>query len=158
MPSNPETFYLSAEDYRDQTTVPSLVTPLSDDEVTSLLLETMALMDAYIGDGWLPHEDDQEFIFPRSVDEDASGVAFIPRPVALAARMVADAILEERHKGVLPHMVASESSEGHSYAKHNRTVEPDMGFDVLPPSAIALLQRYRRMGGVWAVDEQLVLH
>jgi hypothetical protein len=157
MPSNPETFYLTAADYREQTTVPTLITPLTPEEVTDLLLETMVLIDAYVGDGWILFEDDQEFIFPRSVDEDEDGDADVPRPVALATRMIADAILEERQKGVLPHQVASESSEGHSYQKHTQSIEVDQGFAVFPPSAVALLQKYRRVGGQWAVEEDVVL-
>lgn len=156
MPSNPETLYLSEADYREQTTVSPLVTPLTPEEVTSLLLETMALMDAYIGEGWTPFDQDQEFIFPRAADEDVDGNAEVPRTVAIATRMIADAILEEREKGVLPHQVAGESSEGHSYTKHTRQIDPQQGFDVFPPSAIALLTKYRRVGGQWAVSEDVV--
>ena len=157
MPSNPETYYLSAEDYREQTTVPNLITPLTGDSVELLLLETMAIIDAYIGEGWIPYEDDQEFIFPRSVDEDSDGEPVIPRFVALATRMIADAIIEERRSGILPHLVASESNEGHAYSKHARSIEPDRGFDAIPPSAQALLEKYRKVGGQWAVEDDYVL-
>lgn len=152
MPTNPEVFYLSAEDYQGQSTVPNLVQKMSGEEVEALLLETMALIDAYIGDGWTPFDDDQEFTFPRDIDEDANGNIAIPRPVSLATRLIADAILEERQKGVLPHQVASEGNEGHSYSKYAKSLETEQGFDVFPPSAIALLQKYRRAGGVWVVE------
>lgn len=155
MPTSPETFYLSASDYQGKSTVPTLVTPLTEEEVEELLLETMTLIDAYIGEGWSPSDENQEFIFPRSVDEDVDGNAEVPRSIALATRMIADAILEERQKGVLPHQVVGESSEGHSYQKHSRTIEPQQGFDVFPPIAIAILTKYRRVGGQFAVDNML---
>lgn len=153
MPTNPETFYLSAATYREKSTVPALVTPMAPEEVEELLLETMALIDAYVGDGWAPHDDDQEFIFPRSADEDVNGTAEVPRSIALATRIIADAMLEERQKGILPHQVAGESSEGHSYQKHTRSIEPTQGFDLFPSSAIALLAKYRRFGGSYAVHD-----
>lgn len=156
MPSNPDTFYLTAEVYKAQTTVSPLVTLLTEEEVTDVLLEAMTLIDAYIGDGWMPYDDEQEFIFPRSLDEDANEDPYIPRPISLATRMIADAILEEREKGVLPHQVAGEGSEGHSYTKHSRMVEPDSGFEVIPPSALALLQKFKRTGGQWAVDDGMM--
>lgn len=145
--------YLTAADYRTQTTVPDLVSPLTDEEVEALLLEAMALLDAYVGEGWVPFTDGQEFIFPRCQDEDANGDPFIPRPVSLATRIAADAILEERHKGVLPHQVASEGNLGHSYAKHNRTAQPDLHFDVIPPKAMALLEKFKRAGGCLGVND-----
>jgi hypothetical protein len=151
MPSNPDVFYLSAKDYQKQTSVPALVEPLTGDAVTQLLLETMALMDAYVGSGWAPFDPDQEFIFPRSDDRADDGTSFIPRPVALATRIIADAILEERSKGVLPHQVVSESSEGHSYTKHYSSLE--VGFEVIPPNAQVFLDKYRRHGGQFAVQE-----
>ncbi len=155
MPLNPETFYLSAVDYRSQTTVPNLITPLTDDSVELLLLETMAVIDAYIGEGWTPHESDQEFIFPRSVDEDLDGESVIPRSVSLATRLIADAIMEERRTGVLPHLVASEGNEGHSYSKTTQSMN-ELEFQVIPPTALALLQKFRRIGGQWAVEEYVL--
>jgi hypothetical protein len=152
MSTDPETFYLSAADYRGKSLVSALVTPLTSEEVEELLLETMVLIDAYIGEGWSPSSENQEFIFPRYVDEDVNGTAEVPRSIALATRIIADAILEERQKGVLPHQVAGESSEGHSYQKHGRIIEPQQGFELFPPSAIALLTKYRRVGGQWAAD------
>src|SRR5947209_390827 len=114
--SDPDNMYLEADDYKEQTTVLTLVSALSGEAVTSLLLETMAEIDAYIGAGWAPLVDGQEFIFPRFRDTDSDGSAVIPRPVSLATRMIADAILRQRKKGVLPHEVASESKLGHSYS------------------------------------------
>lgn len=162
MPTEPEIFYLTEEEYRAQTTVPSLVgssgSPvLSEDEVESLLLETMALIDAYIGDGWTPFDEDQEFIFPRLRDEDDEGNAFIPRSVSLATRLIADAIVQQRKRGVLPHEVSSEGNLGHSVTKRERGAAIEVGFDVFPPNAIAILQKYRLAGGQLAVpqDEEL---
>lgn len=158
MPVNPEIFYLTADDYRTQTSVLSLVGSseapvLSDDAVESLLLETMSVIDAYIGDGWTPFDDDQEFIFPRYQDEDASGVAFIPRAVSLSTRLIADAILQKRQKGVLPHELESESNLGHSFTKKASGGATPLGFDVIPPSALALLQKYRLAGGQFAIPQ-----
>lgn len=152
MPTTPDMLYLEAEDYQDQTKAPTLVSPLSGEEVDEILLEAMTLIDAYIGDGWTPFDDEQEFIFPREQDEDSDGNAEIPRPIAIATRMIADAILLRRQKGVLPHEVASESNLGHSYQKHTRSAEPDPGFEWVPPDALALLQKYRRVGGCFAVS------
>lgn len=154
MPENPEHFYLSVADYKAQTLVPSIVNSMSDDAVGSLLLETMALIDAYIGDGWMPFDDDQEFIFPRCRDEDSDGSPFIPRPVSLATRMTADSLMQKRQKGISPHEVASETNLGHSYTRKESTVESDIGFEDIPPSAIALLEKYKQGGGVFAVSPQ----
>ena len=158
MPSEPEIFYLTVEEYRAQTTVPSLVGssdsgPLTDDAVESLLLETMAVIDAYIGDGWTPYDDDQEFIFPRYQDEDDDGAAFVPRAVSLSTRMVADAILQKRQKGVLPHEVESESNLGHSVTKRALGSNIELPFSQIPPEAIGLLQRYRLNGGTFAIPQ-----
>lgn len=155
MPSDPELFYLEVEDYQDQTTVPTTIDAMTDDEVESLLLETMAVIDAYIGSGWAPFDDSQEFIFPRCQDEDDDGNAFIPRPVSLATRMIADAIVQQRQKGVSPHEVASETNLGHSYSKKDSVVSGDHGFEVVPPSACGLLEKYKRQGGMWAVDQSV---
>lgn len=160
MPSNPELFYLTAADYKPKTTVPSLVSALSDDAAEELLLEAMASIDAYIGKGWPPFEDEQEFIFPRSVDEDSSGDAFIPRSVAIATRMVADAILQKRQNGgkrILPSEVASESNLGHSYTKVRSTVERPTGFQWWPEEVFAFLEPYVRRGGYLGLDETDVL-
>lgn len=156
MPSNPDTFYLTADDYRVKTTVPNLLKPLSEEDVTDVLLEAMTILDARIGEGWAPYENEQEFIFPRSVDEDANRAPFIPRSISLATRMIADSILEKRENGVLPHEVASESSEGHSYSKHARMV--DDGFDIIPPEAKNIIQKYVRVGGQWAVPGEDMLY
>lgn len=162
MPSNPSTFYITVSDYRDETQNPSLVGSgeslvLSNDQVTSLLLEAMVSIDSYIGAGWTPLVDDQEFIFPRAQDEDTDGNAVIPRAVSTVTRMVADAILQKRptggKKGVLAHELASESNEGHSFSKHTRTIEPLQGFEWWPPEAFAYLAKYVRHGGVWAIDQ-----
>lgn len=158
MPTNPEIFYLTEAEYRNQTTVPSLVGSsesevLTDDEVESLLLEAMALIDAYIGDGWTPYDDDQEFIFPRYQDEDASETAFIPRAVSLSTRLIADAILQQRQKGVLPHELESESNLGHSFSKKASGATTPFGFDVIPPTALGLLQKYRLGGGQFAIAQ-----
>lgn len=160
MPSNPSTFYLSVSDYRSKTQYPSLAgttAVLSNDDATDLILEAMVSIDAYIGAGWTPFADDQEFIFPREQDEDSDGNAEIPRAVAIATRMVADAILQKRpqngNKGVLPQELQSESNEGHAYSKRNRTIEPEPGFEWWPPEAFAYLQKYRRVGGVFGLDQ-----
>ncbi|HEV7282301.1 MAG TPA: hypothetical protein VGN57_19015 [Pirellulaceae bacterium] len=152
MPSNPELFYLTAADYRTQSTVQTLLQAKTNEEVESLVIEAMALIDAYIGSGWAPYDDEQEFVFPRTQDENA-GETFIPRRVALATRMVADSMLERRHKGVLPHEVASWGGEGHSYTKHKRTQEAEIGFESFPPEVYPLLDPYRRVGGYFAVGE-----
>ncbi len=152
MPSNPELFYLDEEDYQAQTTVPNLVDPLSDDAVELLLLETMAVIDAYVGQGWTPYDDDQEFIFPRYQDEGDDGEPFIPRPVSLATRMIADAIMQQRQSGVSPHEVASETNLGHSYSKKEAT-PADAGFDFIPSTALALLEKYKRQGGMFGIDQ-----
>jgi hypothetical protein len=166
---NPEVFYVTANEYRGlaedgetvavtqlKTTVPALVSPLSSDEVTSLLLDAMVEIDAFIGGGWEPLEDGQEFTFPRCQDTDDDGAAVIPRAVALATRMVADAIISKRKRGVLPHEIASESKLGHSYSKHTRGSAPDFGFEHWPPEAMAILDRagfYRKIGGMLATDD-----
>ncbi|QDT46168.1 hypothetical protein Pan258_01850 [Symmachiella dynata] len=160
MPSNPDTFYLSVSAYRDKTQYPSLAGTsdvLSDDAATDLILEAMMSIDSYIGAGWTPLADDQEFIFPREQDTDSAGIAEIPRPIAIVTRMVADAILLKRPKGgkrgVLPQEISSESNEGHSYSKHSRTIEPLQGFEWWPREAFGYLQKFVRHGGVWAVDQ-----
>lgn len=166
---NPEVFYVTANEYQGlsedaqteavtllKTTVPALVSPLSGDEVTALLLEAMVQIDAYVGGGWEPLEDGQEFTFPRCQDTDDDGEPVIPRAVALATRMVADAILLKRKRGVLPHEVASESKLGHSYSKHARVSAPEPGFEHFPPEAMAVLDRagfYRKTGGMLATDD-----
>ena len=135
MPSNPSTFYLTVENYRSKTQYPSLAGTsdvLDDDDATDLILEAMTSIDSYIGAGWTPFTDDQEFIFPREQDTDSDDNAEIPRPVAIVTRMIADAILQKRatggKRGVLPQELSSESNEGHSYSKHTRTIEPLQGF------------------------------
>ena len=162
MPSNPDNFYITVSDYRDETQNPSLVgtsgSPvLSDAQVTSLLLEAMVSIDSYIGAGWTPYADDQEFIFPREQDIDSDDAVEIPRPISIVARMVADAILLRRNtggkRGVLAHELASESNEGHSFSKHARTIEPLQGFEWWPPEAFGYLAKYVRHGGVWAIDQ-----
>lgn len=166
--ADPKLFYVMANEYEGlatdgsevktllTTTVPALVSPLSGDEVKALLLEAMVQIDAFVGGGWEPFEDGQEFIFPRCQDIDSSGKAVIPRPVALVTRMVADAIVTKRKRGVLPHEVASESKLGHSYQKHARGSAPDPGFSHFPPEAMAILERagfYRHQGGILATDD-----
>lgn len=156
--SDPTYFYLTADEYAGTDTtdgitqVPTLVSALSSDEVTALLLETMAQIDAFCGGGWTPFEDDQEFIFPRYQDTDSDGNALIPRPVALATRMIADAILTKRSEGVLPHEVASETNLGHAYTR-KQTSQSEPGFEHFPPEACGLLQQYRKTGGMFALDD-----
>ena len=146
--TNPDVFYLSADDYRAQTLVPALVTPLSDDAVTSLLLEVMVDIDAYIGVGWTPLKDGQEFIFPRYQDTDPG----MPRSIAIATRLIADAILTKRSKGVLPHEVVSEGNLGHNYQK-KATPQARAGFEYFPPEACAKLEPFIRSGGQLAVPD-----
>lgn len=157
MPSNPDVFYLSVADYRTKTQAPTLAEVFSDDDVEELLLEAMTSLDAYIGPGWTPLVDDQEFIFPREQDVDSSDTAEIPRPIAIATRLIADAILLRRpsggNRGVLPQEISSESNEGHSFTKRSQTIEPMQGFSWWPEDVFGLLQKYVRHGGVLALDE-----
>lgn len=164
--SDPTYFYLTADEYvgtgegeeavAGLTQVPTLVTPLSSEAVTALLLETMAQIDAYCGGGWTPFEDDQEFIFPRCQDTDSDGNALIPRSVALATRMIADAILSKRAEGVLPHEVASEANLGHSVTR-KATQQVEQGFEHFPPAVFGLLQKYRKFGGMMALDDPTLM-
>ena len=137
--------------------VPTYVMPLTREEVESLLLETMTEIDAYLGFGWTPLVDEQEFIFPRDLDKDDDGIVVIPRPVSLATRHVADAILTLRKRGVLPHQVAAESKLGHSVTKHDRRAEPEAGFEHWPPVVFGLLQKLRQLPSEWAVSDPLYL-
>lgn len=155
MPSNPSLFYITAADYRAKTKVPDLVGAdddgaMSDDEVEELVLETMAMIDAYIGEGWIRNEDDQEFIFPRIQDEE-DNTPYIPRSIALATRLIADAIVSKQSGRMLAHEVTSETNLGHSYTKKDSS-QAESGFEIFPPSAIALLDKYRRLGGVFGIN------
>ena len=141
--TDPSVFYLSVADYREQTLAPTPISKLADSAVKSLLLETMARIDAYVGGGWEPFADGQEFIFPRSADEDDDGNAVIPRPVQLATRMIADAVVKKRQSGVLAHEVASESNLGHSYQRKTGSRAGEYGFEDFPPEAAKLLEQYR---------------
>ncbi|PQO47377.1 hypothetical protein [Blastopirellula marina] len=162
MPTNPELFYITVEDYRAQSQAPTLVPSGDevDEEVEALILEGMVSIDAYIGRGWTPYEVDQEFIFPRAHDE-LNGSAFIPRAVALATRKVTDAILIKRQQqgeqGVLAHEVVSETNLGHSYSRTQRKVEVPRGFEWWPADVFALLEPFVRRGGMLGLDEALVL-
>lgn len=151
--TDPALFYLSAEEYREQTTAPTLVSSLSDSAVKPHLLRCMVEIDAYIGEGWTPYTDGQEFVFPRSRDENSAGEPEIPRAVSLATCMIADAILQQRNMGVLPHEVASESNLGHSFTKHTKRVETEKGFEHWPPQVFALLDPLRLNGGFLAVPD-----
>lgn len=147
--------YITVKDYRAQSQAPTIV-PADDDVVEALILEGMVSIDAYIGLGWTPYYENQEFIFPRAHDE-LDGSPFIPRAVALATRKVADAILLRRQQqgeqGVLAHEVVSESNLGHSYSKRQRGADLPTGFEWWPPDVFALLERYVRRGGMLGIDE-----
>lgn len=147
--ANPELFYLSADEYRTQSTAQALVSPLTDEQVTALLLEIMVAVDGYVGNGWTPLDDGQEFVFPRYQDTDAGDNGTIPRPVALVTRVLADALLTLRARGVLPHMVASESSLGLTM---KQTKQPEPGYEWWPPEAFAYLEQYRWNGGSFALS------
>lgn len=150
--SDPSTFYLSVDDYREQSSVPDLV-DTDDDVVKSLLLDTMVEIDAYIGGGWAPLEEDQEFLFPRLQDTDDAGDAAIPRCVAIATRKIADAKLQKAVSGVLPHEVATESNLGHSYQKNTQRTEVRRGFEHWPPEVFAILEPVAFVGGELAVPD-----
>lgn len=152
MPSNPDLFYLEVDDYRDQTQVPALVSA-TDSVVESLLLEAMVLIDAYIAEGWVRYDDDQEFIFPRIQDTDDDEAPFIPRPIALATRDIADAILTKRSKGILPDEIQSETNLSHSYTKKSQASTIDSGFEIIPSSTAAILEKFRRIGGMLGVND-----
>lgn len=154
---NPSLFYLSATDYRAQTQQSALVTPLLDPAVESILLEVMVDIDRYIGAGWIPYDYNQEFIFPRDIDTDATSTPYIPRDVALATRLIADALLLKRSKGILPQEIESESKFNHSYTKRKRSIERDPGFEYWPDEAFSKLDHYRRTGGMFAVSNPDVL-
>lgn len=151
--ANPDTWYLTAAEYRAQSTVPTLFSSSSDAEVQSLLLEVMAGIDAFIGGGWEPFTDGQEFIFPRVQDTDDDEEAMIPRSVSLATRMIADAVLKKRQRGILDHEVASDTRLGRSVVKHKRSIEAEIGTEHWPPEAVLLLQKYKRVGGEFALDD-----
>jgi len=156
MPSNPTYFYITVDDYRTQSQAQSYV-PAEDDDVTTLILEAMVSIDAYIGKGWTPYADSQEFIFPREQDEDSNETPFIPRPISLAARKVADAILLKRQKsgeqGVLAHEVASESNLGHSFQRKENKIDVPMGFEWWPRDVFGIIEPFIRHGGYLAIDE-----
>ncbi len=147
--ANPDLFYLSAEEYRDQTLAPALLNPLTDPAVEYLLLEIMVGIDAYIGAGWTTLDDEQEFIFPRYQDTDGDDNGIIPRPVALATRILADALLTRRSRGVLPHEIASESNLGISMKE---TVKAEPGYEWWPPEVFGILQSFRQVGGSFALS------
>lgn len=149
---NPELFYLAEDEYRQQTLCPQLVEPLTDSAVDALLLEVMSAIDAYIGSGYTPYDDDQEFIFPRDKDIDASKEPFIIRPVSLATRILADALMQKRAYGVLPHEVASESNIGHEYTLKKTTTDIEPQFAWFPPEAITLLMPLRNVGGYFSLQ------
>ena len=157
--SDPTIFYLSVDEYAGTdevdglTTVPTLVDQLSSEQVKALLLETMVEIDGYCGSGWTPFNDEQEFTFPRYQDTDDDGNPVIPRPVALSTRMIADAILQKRQKVMLPHEVESESNLGHSYTKRKQTQEAEFGLEHWPPQAFKHLEKYRRIGGTLAIED-----
>jgi len=131
--------------------VPSLL-PKGSTKCNAVLLEAMMQIDAYIGGGWSKYDDDQEFIFPRCQDEDSNGDPQVPRPISVATRIIADAILKRRQTGVLPHELQSESNLGHSYSRKNQGT-PEFGFEHFPPEAIALLQDFKQFGGTLALDD-----
>jgi hypothetical protein len=151
--SDPDHFYETVANYKTLTQQSALVSVLTDGQVKALLLEAMSLIDGYIGRGWEPFATDQEFIFPRSQDQDSEGTAFVPRPVTTAARLVADAVMLRRTKGISPDEVQSESHLGFSYQKKQSPIHNENGFAWFPQEAIALLEQYRRNGGVFGLDE-----
>lgn len=149
--TNPTYFYLTAEDYKEQTFVPAMVRDLSDDAIESLLLEIMAGIDAYVGPQ-VRYDSKQEFYFPRYEDTDDAGInPFIPRPVSLATRIIADATLKRRISGVSPHELQSETNLGHSFTR-KQTAMTEKGFEDWPPEAFRLLDQYRNNGGTLALS------
>lgn len=144
--------YLSADAFRAKTQAPTLVTPLTDEEVEDLIIEAMIEIDAYAGDGWTPHDDAQEYVFPRLQDTDGEDNGTVPPTVALATRILADAILQQRSGGVLAHEVESETNLGHSYTKRRGAQAPP-GYEHWPPRLFALLANYRSFGGQLALND-----
>lgn len=151
--SDPTDFYETVDNFKTLTQQSTLTGALTDDQVKALLLETMTVIDGYVGRGWTPFTEGQEFIFPRSIDEDSSGSSFIPRSVTLATRMIADAILVKRSKGVTPDELVSETDIGYSYTKASQNGNIDPLYSWIPKDALALLAECRRVGGYLALDE-----
>ena len=149
---DPSVFYLSVSDYRTQSAVPLLL-PTEEAVVTSLLLDTMVEIDAYIAGGWTPLIDDQEFLFPRIQDTDDAGDALIPRCVEIATRKIADAKLQKADSGILAHEISSESNLGHSYQKNTQRTEVRRGFEHWPPEVFAILEPVAFAGGEFAVPD-----
>lgn len=148
MPSDPSLFYVTVDNYKTLSLQSSHLASLSDDQVKSLVLDAMQQVDGYVGLGWKPFDDEQEFIFPRSSDEDDDGVAFIPRAVTSATVIIADSILLRRTKGFSPDDIQSESALGVSYTKRAKTAK----HHTIPDEAIGLLQEYAiGLGGVLGV-------
>ena len=146
MPNDPSIFYVSVADYRARTNQSAHVTTLTDSQVKSLILDSMVMIDGQIGLGWVPFDEDQEFIFPRLSDTDSSG-AFVPRAITSATVLLADSLLVRRAKGFNPEDILSETDQGYSYTKKERQSN-----SVLPEEVEALIQPFViGLGGVLGV-------
>lgn len=144
MPSDPSLFYVSVADYKTLSLQSSHLASLSDDQVKSIVLDAMQQVDGYVGLGWKPFDDEQEFIFPRLHDEN-DGTAFIPRAITSATVIIADSILLRRTKGFSPDDIQSESALGFSYTKRTQVKQ----HHTIPDEAVSLIQDYRiGLGGV----------
>ena len=151
MPSDPTYLYIEIADYRSDTNQSSLVGPddatgpLTDTQVKSLILESMVMIDGFVGEGWEPFDEDQEFVFPRCIDTDSAGAVDLPRTLTIAARLLCDHILVNRTKGINPDDIQSESDLGYSYSKFDRKSKTNS--TQLPDAVVELLERYRVAGG-----------
>lgn len=138
--TDPTHFYITVDQYTTDTTQSGHVVGLSSDEVKSLILDSMVLIDAFIGKGGVPFDESQEFIFPRSEDVDSSGNAFVPRKLTLATRLLCDHLIVTRTKGVSPSEIASESDLGYSYSKFDRALKGN--YTSLPDTVYELIEDY----------------
>lgn len=142
MPSDPSLFYVTVSDYKTKSL--QSLSGFTNDQLKALLLDAMSQVDSYVGQGWKPFDEDQEFIFPRSSDE-TDGTAFIPRAITSATIIIADSILLMRTKGFRPDDIQSESADGTSYTKRQKKSL----HNVIPDEAVTLLDEYRiGLGGV----------
>lgn len=143
MPSDPSLFYVTVSDY--QTKSLQSLSGLSNDQIKALVLDAMSQVDSYVGQGWKPFDEDQEFIFPRKSDKDDDGNGFIPRAITSATIIIADSILLMRTKGFRPDDIQSESADGTSYTKRQKRAL----HNVIPDEAVTLLEKYRiGLGGI----------
>jgi len=142
--------YCSLADYKAESLQQSYVATLSDTQITNLLLDVQLHIDSYIGNGWTPFDEEQEYVFPREVDTDSDGNSTIPRAVKAATILTADSILVKRTKGVSPDEIQSESDLGYSYTKFSKVNE--QSHSVIPKDALSLIDKYALgSGGVFGL-------